>query len=54
MDYIFHLFHLEDSIGYNCYITSSNGDTFINGNVDTILTITVIKGKWRIYYQTIS
>lgn len=36
---------VEDSIGYNCYITSSNGDTFINGNVNTILTITVVKGK---------
>ena len=36
---------IEDVIGYDINITSSNGDTFINGAVNTILSIVVMKGQ---------
>lgn len=35
---------IDSSLPYQCNITSSNGDKFSNGNVQTILTATVMKG----------
>lgn len=35
---------IDASISYDCYINSSNGTTFINGNINTILEAIVMKG----------
>jgi phage minor structural protein len=36
---------IEDNIVYKVEIDSTNGDTFLNGNVDTFLVASVYKGK---------
>lgn len=35
---------IDNSLPYQCIINSSNGDKFTNGNISTILSVTVMKG----------
>lgn len=42
---------INNSVAYNVLITSSNGNSFINGQINTILTATVYKGQTDITKQ---
>ena len=35
---------IDSSLPYQCIINSSNGDKFTNGNINTVLSVTVMKG----------
>lgn len=36
---------INNNVAYNVLISSSNGNSFINGNINTVLTATVYKGQ---------
>ena len=42
---------INNSIAYNVLITSTNGNSFTNGNIDTTLVATVYKGQTEVTDQ---